>query len=108
MKHLPIDPQFAAAFLGVQTSLKNGEPRLVDGEPIVDVTCVVFDPDNPKQSENLTVRVPQSGIQKGLEPFFMVQFRRLVARPWAFEGRSGLTFSAEAVTKAVPTAEAKS
>jgi hypothetical protein len=108
MKDLPLDqtainPVFVAA---VPHTREGAAVTNRDGQPLTNVSCVVLPTEAGGKVETMEVRVPSESVPKQLQPFQPVQFDRLIARAWAVDGRSGISFSANAVRQGGTPAKA--
>ena len=101
MRNIPVAP-IALILVGVNPHTRDGEPVVRDGIPITNVS-VLLPPKEGQKPETFEVRVPSPHVPKGLVPFTQVAFTELVGRPWAIDGRSGVSFSASAVSQPKPT-----
>lgn len=99
MRSIPVDTsvlEFVVAGQIEPATALDGSPR-VDraGRALWNVPVVVFPREG--QGEGLTVRVP--GVKENLPRMTSVAFDRLVANAWTIDGRSGVSFRAEAVAR---------
>jgi hypothetical protein len=68
------------------------------GFPLFRVNLMRFTMDGDGRPEMLTVKVP--GEPKALVPGQPVRIKELCVSTWSFEGRNGVSFTAEAITAA--------
>ena len=111
IRELPVD---ATAFQDLRAVTV--EPRLDsdgeqrrdrDGRPLFNVQLAVMVESFGKSSlESIVLTVPASTDGKapleGLQPYTPVRVQGMRVKPWEFNGRSGLAFSAEAIQPAQP------
>ncbi len=97
MKTIPVDCTKLSLLVAgpIQpATAPDGTPRRDRaGRPLYNVPVVVMAEGG--NADTMTVRVP--GPVPQLPPLTPVRLTGLVARPWAMEGRSGVSFAAEAV-----------
>ena len=102
MKTLPIDTSKMTAFIGgaIQPATKEDGTQRHDreGRPLFNVPVVLII--EGANAEALSVRIPGPIVQAA--PMTPVQVEQLEARPWSFDGRSGVSFSATAVKPVQP------
>jgi len=97
MRTLPIDTSKMTVLVGgaiAAATSDDGTPRRDrNGAVLFNIPAVVLIEGG--NAETLTVRVP--GPVPQLAPMTPVRLLNLVARPWSMEGRSGVSFSADAL-----------
>lgn len=97
MKMIPCDPSIERVYLGARPHVRDGVVVTNDDNDQVMVVSVLGMPTEEERAEVFEVKVPARGIPKSLSAQTSVRFENMVARPWAFEGRSGVSFSATAL-----------
>lgn len=102
MKSIPVDTRSITTLVGgaIQPAVgpDGAQRRDKSGRPLFQVPVVVVS--ESASADTFTVRLPGPVVQ--VQPLTPVTFVGLVARPWTMEGRSGVSFSAEAM-QPVPT-----
>jgi hypothetical protein len=102
MRNIPVDPCLSLVFVGVTPQVRNGEQVMNrDGAPMMVVSCIVLPSVEEGKIDTVEIRVPASGVPKSLAPYSAVKFQRLSGRAWAIDGRSGVSFTADAVGSAL-------
>lgn len=97
MRTIPVDTRGMTTLVGGAIQPANGndgnQRRDQNGRPLFQVPVVIVS--ESANADTVTVRVPGPVAQ--LPPLTPVSFVGLIARPWSMEGRSGVSFSAEAM-----------
>lgn len=97
MKTIPVDTRSITTLVGGAIQPATGpdgvQRRDKSGRPLFQVPVVVVS--ETASADTFMVRLPGPVAQ--MQPLTPVTFVGLVARPWTMEGRSGVSFSAEAM-----------
>lgn len=99
--NLPIDTAKLTFILAgdIEPAERKGQPQLDDsGRQVVKVPLIVRGAS--RTPEVITVKVPHTNAMDKLSDLAIVNVKGLAARPYEFDGRSGVSYSAEAVTAA--------
>lgn len=98
-----LDPRVTMVYVAIAPLIKNGEPRTTsDGTPLSVVSCIIPPTEEGEKLQSIEVRVPSPAVAKDLMPYSPVRFSGLQLRTWEFNGRSGVTLSADSVAPATP------
>jgi hypothetical protein len=96
---IPIDTSRLTIVIGGDVkpaTNQDGTPRTTrEGKPLVNVPVIVMADGG---TETMTVRLP--GPVPSLPVLTKVAFVGLVAKPWALDGRSGVSFQADGIQPA--------
>lgn len=107
MQLIPVDPALNLVFLAAVPHTRDGAAVTNrDGQPLVNVSCLIPPTQDGGKADTVEVRVAAPAVPKQLQPYSPIQFERLIARAWSVDGRSGISFSAEAVRQGGPAAKA--
>ena len=97
MRTIPVDTKSITTLVGgpiqAATSPDGSQRRDKSGRPLFQVPVIIVS--EVASADTVVVRVPGPVAQ--VAPLTPVTFVGLVARPWSMEGRSGVSFSAEAM-----------
>ena len=98
MNELVLESSLAFILAGISPQVRDGVAVVNrEGQPMMNVSCIVPPAKEGGKFETIEVRVPASGVAKQIPPYSQVRFERLIARMWSIETRSGLSFSAISV-----------
>lgn len=103
MNIIPVAEIINAVLAGIVPHIRDGVAATNrEGTPLMNVSCIIPPTAEGAKLDTLEVRVPAPGVAKQIPPYSPVKFVGLVARAWSFEGRSGISFSADSVAPASP------
>lgn len=106
MKSIPVD-QTRILLQGIATAPKmtreGAQKTNSDNQLLWTVQALVQSHDGLGKAELLEVTVP-GAASPSFQPMTALEFNQLVARPYEFNGRSGVSFSAVSVRSVAPKA----
>ena len=98
LNELVLESKLTFILAGISPQMRDGVAVVNrEGQPMMNVSCIVPPTKEGGKFETIEVRVPAAGIAKQIPPYSQVRFENLTARMWAIETRSGLSFSAVSV-----------
>ena len=100
MRVIPCAAELEKVFLGARPQVRDGVVVTNDDNDQIMVVSVLGMPTEEERAEVFEVKVPSRGIPKQPPAQTLVRFQQLTARHWAIDGRSGVSFSADALVQA--------